>query len=174
EDFWILPQNQLAGQLFLGTDTGFTPTEARDQIVNWNPGDPRRGRDVAAPWIGLELVRVDGPAGGEFAMYRSEASEGVVVLMSTFSPQETFANTAHELVGGHTHFSWAFTKAGLYEVVLRANTMIEAPSADVNGDQSVDGQDVSAWLGSPLDVTCDGIVDFFDVARVQRVAESGG
>lgn len=163
ESVWVLTQTNLPGTVFLGTSTEDVPTAARNEIASWLPDDTRPGRQSANTFVGFELVDVRGPEGGDFALYRTGDQSGPTVMLSTAMPEVTTANNVvHEFVGGHTHYFWAFTEPGLYEVLLSMRTVINLPPTGVAPDFT----GVSEFVHLPFDVTCDGAADAFDVSRV--------
>ncbi|MBK8267859.1 MAG: hypothetical protein IPK83_05965 [Planctomycetes bacterium] len=58
ETFWVLPQNQAAGVIFLGLSSETMTLDDRSRLCEWNPGDPRGGANVPAKWIRIELADV--------------------------------------------------------------------------------------------------------------------
>lgn len=75
-------------------------------------------------WTGditITLLGVSGPAGGEMAMYTKDVSDSVVDgFFSSFDPAATVLGNSFTLTpGDHTHFEWAFTHAGSYDLELQ-------------------------------------------------------
>lgn len=109
EDVWILPQSSDPNLLFLGIGAEEVTPGTFD---GWNPGDPRGGKNVLAPWLRMELTSFSGP--GEFSMFQGF---GPTVWMSTFSaPAE--GNYFYVVEGGHDHVNWAFSELGVYELTF--------------------------------------------------------
>ncbi|MEM1165185.1 MAG: choice-of-anchor M domain-containing protein [Planctomycetota bacterium] len=164
--FWVLTQNQVPGMPFLGITPENTSNSASAEIADWVPNDTRPGRDSPAPWVGFQLVEVDGPEGGQFSLFRTGTSP--IPIMSTAEPEATTtgANTAYVACCSHEHYNWTFTKPGLYEITFRWTTVLELDPPDLNVDSFVDGIDLDIWLIEPTDLTCDGEADAFDLSRL--------
>lgn len=117
QQYWRLPQSQAPGVIFLGVGA--------EDIVDgtfaaWTPSDPRVGGETG-PYIELDLVAVRGP--GDFSVW-SSTDDGPLVWMSTHNGGITAADSLFALSGSHSHFNYGFTKAGLYEVDLRATAYL--------------------------------------------------
>jgi surface-anchored protein len=84
--------------------------------------DPRAS--AAGAWLKLRLVGFLGPEGGHFAIYRARSS-GLKVWISTANGISA-DDAVHLLEGSHQHFSFAFTKPGLYEVDVVASGFRDA------------------------------------------------
>lgn len=117
QQFWRLPQSQAPGVIFLGIGA----EEIEDgTFADWTPTDPRVGGETG-PYIQLDLVAVRGP--GDFSVW-SSTDDGPLVWMSTYDGGITAADSLFAFSGSHSHFNFGFTKAGLYEVDLRATAYL--------------------------------------------------
>jgi surface-anchored protein len=92
---------------------------------SWDLGLPTPPQISTAQWqsgrIHVELVSVDGPQGAHFSNW-----VGGTNYLSTFSPNLTNAPNVPAgsnsfVLPGHNHFNWGFTKAGVYDVTVRAS-----------------------------------------------------
>lgn len=97
--FWVLPQTQMANVLYLGL--------AAEEI---NSGIFQNESIV------FELVDVRGP--GHFSLYRDGASP--IVYMASSDGIDSGLDRTSVFVGGHAHYNWAFSSAGMYEIDFRA------------------------------------------------------
>ncbi|HWL94958.1 MAG TPA: choice-of-anchor M domain-containing protein [Phycisphaerae bacterium] len=146
ETFWILPQNQMAGVIFLGVSSESMTIADRGRLCEWNPGDPRGGADVPAKWIRIELAEVRGPEGGYFSVWQTTGPGQVVQYMSTFEEGITDVDSYHVLAGSHSHVNWGFTEPGVYEVDFHLSTYVERIVGDVECDCVVDLLDIPAFV----------------------------
>lgn len=98
---WFLPANNISGKPFLGIAAEeLTPSE-------WSS-------------LTLSLVGLSGPSGGQFSLWQTDAFGGPVVKMASsdgFSGADTMAVIPGQ--GGHDHYFYGFTKAGVYQVTLK-------------------------------------------------------
>ncbi len=160
EPFWILPQNAGTGALPLGFAAERT---ASSRLCSWNPHDPR-GADSADHWFEVRLIDVNGPAGGDFALWQADGIHAPVVFMSTYEGGIGEDDVFHISAGSHVHVNWGFTKPGLYAVGFRISTVVRCdewltadwapPGSDsFYGNGRVDFQDFAwmarYWLSTP-------------------------
>lgn len=117
QQYWRLPQSQAPGVIFLGVGA---EEIADGTFADWTPTDPRVGGQ-SGPYIELDLVAVRGP--GDFSVW-SSTDDGPLVWMSTHDGGITSDDSLFALSGSHSHFNYGFTKAGLYEVDLRATAYL--------------------------------------------------
>lgn len=110
-----------------------------------------QNQNAAAPWLGLgaetlnpqqwtEPVRValaDArmPVGGDFSLWVRPVAEPWAFL-STFDPGATLDTEHHPganrftlPMGGHGHYNWSFTEAGLYDITLTAEGVHQTAGA---------------------------------------------
>lgn len=151
QTFWILPQSQTSGVVFLGLSSESMSFDDRNRVCIWNPEDPRGGANVPGRWIRLEIVGVRGPAGGQFSIWQTTGPGQVSAFVSTFDGGITEADAIHLIAGSHSHVNWGFTAQGLYEVDFRLLTFVEPIKGDVACDCEVDLLDVSAFVEALLD-----------------------
>lgn len=151
ETFWVMPQNQAAGVIFLGFSSETMTLDDRARVCEWNPNDPRGGANVPAKWIRIELADVRGPEGGHFSLWQTTGPGQVVQYMSTFDGGITEVDSYHVLAGSHTHLNWGFTEPGIYEVDLRLSTYVAPLKGDLACDCAVDLFDVEAFVQALLD-----------------------
>lgn len=120
--FYHLQASQVPGQLYLGLSTEEMGSPPSGSWANWQPAHVRpNGQLLAAGrWVELQVKDVRGPAGGQFAAWLDTvAGPDVYVSTALHGPQDS-RNALYTLVGGHTHYNWAFTQPGVYEVDLDA------------------------------------------------------
>ncbi|MBX3395194.1 MAG: choice-of-anchor M domain-containing protein [Phycisphaerae bacterium] len=180
QTFWILPQSQTAGVIFLGMSSESMSFDDRDRICLWNPQDPRGGANVPGKWIRMEIVAVRGPVGGQFSVWQTSGPGQVSAFVSTFDGGITEEDAIHLAAGSHAHMNWGFTAAGLYEVDFRLSTFVIPIKGDVACDCVVDLLDMTAFVEALLtphglsggdsdcnlenaDVNADGSIDGADI-----------
>lgn len=180
QPFWVLPQNQISGRLYLGLNSDQIDTAARNELSTWNPGDSRNNANTPDKYVELRLVDVRGPDGGHFSLYQTGAGGSVTVYMSSFDNDITDADAIFLRTFGHQHFNWAFTQPGLYEidVQLRTFTSVDLIDGDFDRDRDVDFADlltIARHFGGDRgfgwddgDNNADGAVDFADLLAVAR------
>lgn len=151
ETFWVVPQNNTTGVIFLGIASGSMSLDDRAQLCEWNPGDPRGGANVPAKWIRIELADVRGPEGGYFSVWQTTGPGQVVQYMSTFDGGITSVDAFHAIAGSHSHVNWGLTEPGIYEVDFRLSTFVAPLKGDLECDCSVDLLDVPAFVEAILD-----------------------
>jgi surface-anchored protein len=93
---WVLPPVNTAGVPFLGIAT--------EEL------DPMQFTSA-----GLRLTGMTGPVGGEIAFFQTSLS-GASVFMRSNDGINPAIDVIPSLVGGHDHYNFAFTKAGVYHL----------------------------------------------------------
>ncbi|MBN1911221.1 MAG: choice-of-anchor M domain-containing protein [Pirellulales bacterium] len=116
---WIAEQGSQPGEIYLGwASTGCGP------MGFWLPDDSRLSTPFS--YIEISLVDIRGfdtdadPANnpappGDFALWETDGYGNKTPWIST-AEAPADGNRAFILAGGHSHFSWAFTAEGLYEL----------------------------------------------------------
>jgi surface-anchored protein len=96
---WTLPQSNTAGKPFLGI--------ASEELT-------------ASEWssLTLSLVGLNGPSGGQFSLWQSDAFGSPVVKMAS-SDGFSSADTMSMIPGGHDHFFYGFTEPGVYQLTFK-------------------------------------------------------
>jgi surface-anchored protein len=155
QPFWVLPQGQSPGVIYLGIAADNMTTGDRNELVDWNPGDPRGGANVARKWIEVRLIDLRGPSGGHFSLWQTGSGGQVTAYMSTFNGGVDPTDRVHVQAGGHAHFNWGFTQPGLYELDVQLRTFTD--------DDRIPG-----------DADLNGVIDFDDYARIDTGFLSGG
>lgn len=137
---WVYPKQVAAGAPLVGF------------------GDTQTG--VFSGPIRLTLAGVDGPAGGHFTL----VDEGIVILAT--SNGVTSADAFNKLAF-HSHYSWFFTKKGMWRVRLVATAFLGPGSTNPTGPS----------MESPLYFAIGGQArwraDHFDTAVVMNEAVAG-
>jgi len=118
EPVWVLPQSQQPHVPYPGI--GAEDTSATTFAKHLET-DPRLGTEAA--WIRVSLVAVRGPAGGHFSLYQSTAT-GPKVWMAS-ADGVTAQDAAWIVPGGHTHYNWAFTRPGNYQIDIVASGYLD-------------------------------------------------
>lgn len=150
-DVYMLDWTQVPGQLYLGVEvqrastpsSGASPDPIPTPVLpntpeNWGSWDP----DGAGPAgnnrgfaISLLNVRFN-PDGNATSATQDAASQGVYFSTWQYSPfGESIVAMATsdgidasdaflETIGSHSHYNWAFTQAGFYEIDLQARTFL--------------------------------------------------
>ncbi|MBA4065783.1 MAG: hypothetical protein C0501_19110 [Isosphaera sp.] len=121
-DVWVLRQNQLPDQLYLGANAERTPPGS---LAAYFESDPRvNGTDS---WIRVQVTAVRGP--GQFSMWQAGFFGGITTFVST--ADGLTADDAFFLSeGSHTHYNWAFTARGYYEVDVQATAYLGPDMTD--------------------------------------------
>jgi len=101
DDIWALPQSNVSGEPFLGTSG-----EDLDASSNWN-GD-----------INYEFTGVTRPSGAHFSLYQTDIFGNPTAFVAT---QDGLSDNLSVPVGSHSHYNWAFTKEGVYQVEVTAS-----------------------------------------------------
>jgi surface-anchored protein len=114
QTIWILPQTQVVGRLFLGVGAEEIAGGTFDSYVN---NDPRIG-GFSGEWITLTVMDVRGP--GHFSVYQTD-SFGTPTVWAATSDGLDSTDLVYALAGGHAHYNWGFTSAGMYEVDIVAS-----------------------------------------------------
>jgi surface-anchored protein len=155
QPFWILPQNSGTGALPLGFAAERADTS---RLRRWNPHDSR-GADDGDLWFEVRLLKMQGPADANFALWQADGISAPVVFMSTHDwGVASDKNTFYISSGSHVHLNWGFTQRGSYAISFRISTVLYgdeeltadwAPPGDSSltyyGDGRVDLQDLT-WL----------------------------
>ncbi|MEM9227247.1 MAG: choice-of-anchor M domain-containing protein [Verrucomicrobiota bacterium] len=120
ETFWSI--SQFPGNndsIYLGTASTF---DFNNELVQWNPGDVLKGANRMEKWLRLELVSVNGPVGGEVSIYIFSGNRPFPFIASSDGIDSD--DVVYLTAGGHDHFNWAFSKAGVYAVTFRVTTAV--------------------------------------------------
>ena len=101
-DIFYIPSTRTRGLLYPGLGAeGIRPGELKDNTIN------------------LELVRSSVPEGGRAEVFTESGRDNPRV----FSTNDKLA--PHTITaGGHEHLSWAFTRAGIYQLTFRATATL--------------------------------------------------
>ena len=119
EPFYRLPAGQNPRLLYLGFGAEQATLNA---FQAWNPGDPARNVNTTQKWLQVRLNAWRGP--GHFSIY-SVVSGTPRVWMATadgIAPSNT-ADSLYIIEGGHTHYNFAFTARGDYEIDIGIHAM---------------------------------------------------
>lgn len=136
ESLYVLTQPQTAGLLYLGY-AGYGVSSGT--FDRYDPSAESGGRATTTQeWLKASLTSVKGP--GAFSLWQNSgvASEPTV-FMSTANGGITSSDAMWITAGGHIHYSFGFTKAGLYQVNL-------LPSAYKNGTLVQASEPVSLYF----------------------------
>jgi surface-anchored protein len=115
-DVWLLPQNFTTSTLYLGANSEATTPGA---LASYFESDPRIG--ATAPWIRVQVTGVRGP--GQFSMWQAGFFGDVTTWVSTADGLSA-ADAFFLSEGAHTHYNWAFTARGYYEVDVQATAYL--------------------------------------------------
>jgi len=115
EPFWILSQNNIPGELFLGWRAVYEQGlfQAR---VNGNYSPSPLGSISATL---LEVGGTGAQRGGKFAMWTSSGFGSLEFHFNTSDGLDDDDRLETIPAGGHSHYNWGFTKPGTYEVTFR-------------------------------------------------------
>jgi surface-anchored protein len=156
ESFYLLPQSQEIGKLYLGFAAYGV---ASSDIDRYNAGAESNNRVSSSPgnWTRLQLVSVTGANGtaapGSFSVWQDRLGGGITPFMSSyddnlmnqvggFNFDTTDGITLNDQIwltaGSHLHYNFGFTAPGVYEVTLR-------PAARRNnGDPQTAGEEIAS------------------------------
>ncbi|MCC5838912.1 MAG: choice-of-anchor M domain-containing protein [Opitutales bacterium] len=121
EPFWFLPASERDGIVWPGMAAEHTDLSL---LAAWEAGDPRRTAQ-ATRWIAVDLVgvRFTGEGTGHLAMWVTDIGGAPLVFWSTAAPHPA-GNRYLMAAGSHNHMAWAFSAPGVYEVDVRASTVL--------------------------------------------------
>ena len=153
EQYFRLTQGQTAGQLFLGVEADYAATPASgassnsanhpvrmlaSNSTNWASWDPdgagpagtSRQMEIALlgvrynpdPWA--TTATNNGAAQGAFFSIWSTGSFGELQLRAASQDGITGSDELYQTIRSHSHFNWAFSRAGFYEIDLRPRTFL--------------------------------------------------
>ena len=117
---WILPQTQNTSLLYLGFST-----ENKTAIAGWNaigvtPGARYRGYSsgtFVGNTLAVSLLSVQGP--GNFAVYSVNGSGTPTVYINSGNGITSDDKVPLPPIS-HTHYNWAFSAKGFYQITLQA------------------------------------------------------
>jgi surface-anchored protein len=126
---WIMPQSLVPGSG--DASPGIAAEEvAEGTFASYLESDSRVG--YSSPFVKLNLAGIRGPAGGHLSVFQTGFDGQPVVWMAT-SDGITDQDAVWTTEGSHDHYSWAFSKPGLYEIDLFTTAYV-----DVNGNGTLD------------------------------------
>lgn len=133
EPFWLWPQNNVPGTLFLGLRTVIAPGLFQSSVNGFYSPSPLGN-------IVLEMTAVQGTgpeAGGRLALWESRSLGN---LEFHFDSSKAAVDNRLEpvAVGSHTHYNWGLSKPGTYAVTFRARGRLN-PWQE-NGGQDTQGE----------------------------------
>lgn len=115
EPLWILSQNNIPGELFLGWRAVY-----QQGLFQVRVGDNYTPSPLGS--IGSSLLEVTGTGpqrGGDFAMWTSSGFGTLEFHYNTTDGLDGGDRLSPIPAGGHSHYNWGFTKPGTYEVRFR-------------------------------------------------------
>lgn len=118
ENYWRMPQGQVAQVLFLGLAAYGVSSGSID---TYDPTTESAGRvTTIGPWVRFQLHQVTGP--GLISTWQTAVGGPKVFFNSTDGLSAT--DSLWLLAGGHSHFNWAFTQTGCYDLQVRSNVFL--------------------------------------------------
>lgn len=105
---WVMPQGSKPKVPYFGVATDLMPGNYFDSYFNNDPRINRQGR-----FIKYSLVSVQGP--GQFAVWQVDGFGSPTAWMTTKDGIGA-SDCLFNLEGGHTHFNWGFSDAGVYKI----------------------------------------------------------
>jgi surface-anchored protein len=127
---WQLSSSQVPGQLYLGVEADYSFDGSIRMLpsntTNWKSWDP----DGAGPtgtfrYVELSIQAVRGPGFFSAWDFPNFAPRAWVASADGIDGSDEF----HQLVRSHSHYNWAFTAPGDYEIDLQARTFL-GPNSD--------------------------------------------
>jgi surface-anchored protein len=115
--FYVVPQDETEGLLFLGT--------AAEEIESGL---------FTGETIQLELIAATGP--GSFSLYSVDTFGKPTVFMNSADGTAS-ADLLSIAVGSHRHLNWAFTRAGEYQLTLKATGTLLAGTEAIASDPAI-------------------------------------
>lgn len=135
EPLWFLPVNERPEILWPGFAAEHTDAAA---LAPWEANDPRRTAQ-AMRWIAVDLLetRFTGHGTGHVALWEPDTFGGPpVVLWSTAAPHPA-GNRYLMAAGSHNHMAWGFSATGVYELDVRASTVLADGSTSASGVETL-------------------------------------
>lgn len=129
---WLLPQNNVPGQLFLGLRTVIEPGVFQSSVNGFF--SPSTLGNIALEMV--SLVGTGADAGGHFAVWENKALGSLEFHFDSSDGFPEGDRIEPVPIGSHTHYNWGMTKPGSYQVTFRA-------SGRLNPWQLNGGQDTS-------------------------------
>ena len=119
-DIYILPQSGAPETI---PDLGITSNaDPADAFAAYSNPDSRD--DANAAWIEMQLLEMRGPEGGHFSLYNSGLEEPTVWMASSDGIDDS--DSLFTPAGSHSHYNWAFTQPGVYEIDVFASGFLDA------------------------------------------------
>jgi surface-anchored protein len=115
EQYWLLPQGQKDGQIYLGIAS---ETEG-GEFASYRNSDPRVSGSGA--FVTLTLKGVRGP--GNVSIWSFD-SEGQPLVWWATSDGVTSTDSLFILEGSHNHYNYGFTAPGIYEIDVQASAYL--------------------------------------------------
>ena len=132
DPFWLLPQSNNLGQLFLGFRTVIDPGIFQTSVNGfYSPS--------ALGNIVFEMIAVSGTGldlGGDFAMWESKSLGNLEFHFDSSDGFSADDRLEPVPIGAHTHYNWGMSKPGSYEVTFRASGRLNPWQANGNADTS--------------------------------------
>lgn len=121
DPFWFLPATERDDIIWPGMAAEHTDLAL---LAPWEANDPRRSAQ-ATRWIAVDLVdlRFTGEGTGHLAMWVTDIGGAPLIFWSTAAPHPS-GNRYLMAAGSHNHMAWGFSAPGVYEVDVRASTVL--------------------------------------------------
>jgi surface-anchored protein len=132
DPFWLLPQSNNLGQLFLGFRTVISPGIFQSSVNGFYA--PNSLGNIVFEMISVSGTGVD--IGGNFAMWESKSLGN---LEFHFDSSDGFTGDDRlepVPIGAHTHYNWGMSKPGSYEVTFRASGRLNPWQPNGNSNTS--------------------------------------
>jgi surface-anchored protein len=156
--FWVLPQSQKAGILWLGTRS----------LIDTNAFRPLPPAPVfGSGQLSLRLLAAEGSgveAGGEFSLFSTDAFGFPTFAWATADEIDEGDLIAPINVDSHTHYNWAFTEPGDYVLTIEVTGYTREEGTELKAQETIHFQVIPQTTVSPegLSLSADGVLDWDD------------
>lgn len=149
ESIWLIPASQPSpipglstggGVMFLGFRSIIPP----NVFYNSAGGPPFLTPPVTLGNFTLSMTNVDGPPGGNFAVWERSIGSGIDLHFDSTDGTTSQNEITGVSAATHTHYNIGMTKPGVYEVTFEASATIHL--SQLNGNQVATGSQVYTFI----------------------------
>jgi len=129
EPIYLLSANPVPGQLYLGVEADYGLTSPERMLTSnatnyksWDPDADVSGPTGTSRYVELSVKAVRGP--GYFSVYDFSLGFGGVRAQVASADGLDGKDEWHQIPRSHSHYNWAFTEPGYYEIDIQARTLL--------------------------------------------------